>query len=115
MAREGLRTLVVGKKVLSEDQLSIFNVSLTTESFECMCIWHYNVLATYVAFLTDTLTIFSTCTQHHYKQAQLSVTDREVQSASVIDSLEENLELLCVTGVEDKLQVMSACIIQKIM
>lgn len=34
MAREGLRTLVVGKKVLSEDQLSIFNVSLTTVSFE---------------------------------------------------------------------------------
>lgn len=43
--------------------------------------------------------------QTHYKQAKLSVTERASQVAAVIEGLEENLELLCVTGVEDQLQV----------
>lgn len=43
--------------------------------------------------------------QSHYKQAKLSVSDRSSQVAAVIEGLEENLELLCVTGVEDQLQV----------
>ncbi|XP_064393299.1 probable phospholipid-transporting ATPase IIA isoform X2 [Halichondria panicea] len=66
MAREGLRTLVVGKRVLTEDQ--------------------------YASFET------------RYKQAKLSVTDRASQVAAVVGGLEENLELLCITGVEDQLQ-----------
>ena len=33
------------------------------------------------------------------------MTERASQVAAVIDGLEENLELLCITGVEDQLQV----------
>ena len=43
--------------------------------------------------------------QQNYTHAQLSVTDRSVQTNAVIESLEDNMELLCTTGVEDKLQV----------
>ncbi len=43
--------------------------------------------------------------QTRYKQAKLSVTDRASQVAAVVGGLEENLELLCITGVEDQLQV----------
>jgi len=66
MAREGLRTLVVGKRVLTEEQYTGFEA--------------------------------------RYKQAKLRVTDRATQVSAVVQSLEENLELLCVTGVEDQLQ-----------
>ena len=40
--------------------------------------------------------------QTRYKQAKLSVTDRASQVAAVVGGLEENLELLCITGVEDQ-------------
>ena len=43
--------------------------------------------------------------QARYRQAKLSVADRVGQVAAVVTSLEEDLELLCLTGVEDKLQV----------
>lgn len=66
MAREGLRTLVVGKKILTEEQYATFETS--------------------------------------YKQAQLSVSDRATEVRAVESSLQEGLELLCVTGVEDRLQ-----------
>lgn len=66
MAREGLRTLVVAKKVLTEEQ--------------------------YLDFET------------RYNAARLSITDRVTRVAAAIESLEQGLELLCVTGVEDRLQ-----------
>ena len=67
MAREGLRTLVVGRKKLSKQQ--------------------------YQDFAT------------RYKQASMSLQNRDSSMVRVIkDSLEHNLELLGVTGVEDKLQ-----------
>lgn len=67
MAREGLRTLVVGRRKLSPDQ--------------------YREFAT------------------RYKQASLSLHQRDASMARCIkDHLERNLELLGVTGVEDKLQ-----------
>ncbi|XP_038070478.1 probable phospholipid-transporting ATPase IIB [Patiria miniata] len=66
MAREGLRTLVVGKKVLTEDQYADF--------------------------------------EHRYHQAKLTIVDRTAKVAAVVESLERDLELLCLTGVEDKLQ-----------
>lgn len=66
MAREGLRTLVVAKKVLTEDQYNDFET--------------------------------------RYNAARLSVTDRIVKVAAVIESLEREMELLCLTGVEDRLQ-----------
>ncbi|XP_077982097.1 putative phospholipid-transporting ATPase IIB isoform X2 [Glandiceps talaboti] len=67
MAREGLRTLVVAKKRLSEDIYQDFET--------------------------------------RYNQAKLSVQDRASKVAAVEDSLERDMELLCVTGVEDRLQV----------
>nr|XP_006814167.1 PREDICTED: probable phospholipid-transporting ATPase IIB-like [Saccoglossus kowalevskii] len=67
MAREGLRTLVVAKKPLSDDQYHDFEM--------------------------------------RYNQAKLSIQDRAAKVAAIADSLEQDLELLCVTGVEDKLQV----------
>ena len=67
MAREGLRTLVVGRKKLSKQQYQEFSA--------------------------------------RYKQASMSLQNRDSSMARVIkDSLEHNLELLGVTGVEDKLQ-----------
>lgn len=67
MAREGLRTLVIGRKRLSPEQYQEFSGA--------------------------------------YKRASLSLDSRESQMAKVVaESLERNLELLGVTGVEDKLQ-----------
>ncbi|KAJ6649236.1 putative phospholipid-transporting ATPase IIB [Pseudolycoriella hygida] len=66
MAREGLRTLVVAKKTLTEDQYNDFET--------------------------------------RYNAARLSVTDRIIKVSAVIESLEREMELLCLTGVEDRLQ-----------
>jgi len=38
-----------------------------------------------------------------YHQAKMSVNERAAEVAAVVESLERDLELLCVTGVEDKL------------
>lgn len=40
--------------------------------------------------------------RHH--QAKMSVQDRSSKVQSVIESLERDMQLLCLTGVEDKLQ-----------
>ncbi|XP_023200332.1 probable phospholipid-transporting ATPase IIB isoform X3 [Xiphophorus maculatus] len=66
MAREGLRTLVVAKKCLSEEQYQDF--------------------------------------ESRYSQAKLSLLDRALKVAAVVESLEREMELLCLTGVEDQLQ-----------
>lgn len=67
MAREGLRTLVIGRKRLTNEQL---------KSFESA-----------------------------YQAAKISVTNRSEQMQRVVEAhLEKDLELLGVTGVEDKLQ-----------
>lgn len=67
MAREGFRTLVVAKKILTEDQYQDF--------------------------------------EHRYTQAKLNIADRASKVMDVQRTLEHDLELLCLTGVEDKLQV----------
>lgn len=46
----------------------------------------------------------STTLQARYVQAKLSVHDRSLKVATVIESLEMEMELLCLTGVEDQLQ-----------
>ncbi|XP_070194788.1 probable phospholipid-transporting ATPase IIB isoform X2 [Littorina saxatilis] len=66
MAREGLRTLVVAKKVLTEEQYQDF--------------------------------------ESRYNQAKLSLQDRSARVQGVVESLEREMELLCMTGVEDRLQ-----------
>uniref|UniRef100_A0A3P9PK23 Phospholipid-transporting ATPase n=1 Tax=Poecilia reticulata TaxID=8081 RepID=A0A3P9PK23_POERE len=66
MAREGLRTLVVAKKCLSEEQYQDF--------------------------------------ESRYSQAKLSLLDRTLKVAAAVESLEREMELLCLTGVEDQLQ-----------
>ncbi|XP_064522254.1 probable phospholipid-transporting ATPase IIB isoform X2 [Pseudopipra pipra] len=66
MAREGLRTLVVAKKSLTEEQYQDF--------------------------------------ESRYNQAKLSIHDRNLKVAAVVESLEREMELLCLTGVEDQLQ-----------
>lgn len=67
MAREGLRTLVVGRKKLTQQQHDAFAAA--------------------------------------YHEASLSLRDRDTKMASVVKShLEHDLELLGVTGVEDRLQ-----------
>lgn len=67
MAREGLRTLVIGRKKLSDKTLNEFT--------------------------------------KHYKEANLAMYDRETLLQKVVSTyLEKNLELLGLTGVEDKLQ-----------
>ena len=42
--------------------------------------------------------------QNRYHQAKMSVQDRNMKVQSVVESLERDMELLCMTGVEDKLQ-----------
>ncbi|XP_012644353.1 putative phospholipid-transporting ATPase IIB isoform X2 [Microcebus murinus] len=66
MAREGLRTLVVAKRSLTEEQYQDF--------------------------------------ESRYSQAKLSLHDRTLKVAAVVESLEREMELLCLTGVEDQLQ-----------
>ncbi|XP_053212313.1 probable phospholipid-transporting ATPase IIA [Panonychus citri] len=66
MARSGLRTLVVARKFLSEDQYADF--------------------------------------QLRYHQAKLCLHDRAARMSSVLATLEKDMELLCLTGVEDRLQ-----------
>ncbi|GFO25333.1 phospholipid-transporting ATPase [Plakobranchus ocellatus] len=66
MAREGLRTLVVAKKVLSEDQYQEF--------------------------------------ESRYQQAKISIQERNSKMQAVVEGLERDMELLCLTGVEDRLQ-----------
>lgn len=66
MAREGLRTLVVAKKNLTDIQYQDFET--------------------------------------RYNAAKCAVNDRPSRVAAVIESLEREMELLCVTGVEDRLQ-----------
>lgn len=49
--------------------------------------------------------VFVLCySQARYVQAKLSVHDRSLKVATVIESLEMEMELLCLTGVEDQLQ-----------
>lgn len=67
LAREGLRTLVFGQKVLPEEE--------------------------WLAF------------EERYQQAKADVEDRDRLVAEAIESIEVGLELLGLTGVEDKLQV----------
>lgn len=66
MAREGLRTLVFGKRNLTEQE--------------------------YQAFLK------------RYQDAKTTIKDRDANVRSAIESIENELELICLTGVEDKLQ-----------
>lgn len=44
------------------------------------------------------------CPQNRYNQAKLSIHDRTLKVAAVVESLEREMELLCLTGVEDQLQ-----------
>lgn len=66
MAKDGLRTLVVAKRVLTNDEYETF--------------------------------------EQDYTAARLCVTDRGARVQAAIESLECNMELLCLTGVEDCLQ-----------
>uniref|UniRef100_A0A672T996 Phospholipid-transporting ATPase n=1 Tax=Sinocyclocheilus grahami TaxID=75366 RepID=A0A672T996_SINGR len=51
-----------------------------------------------------TLSVQETNQWARYVQAKLSVHDRSLKVATVIESLEMEMELLCLTGVEDQLQ-----------
>ncbi|KAM0688399.1 putative aminophospholipid-translocase [Conglomerata obtusa] len=66
MAREGLRTLVIGRKILSKDEHEKFSIE--------------------------------------YNKANSSMEDRNSKISEVVKNLEDNLELLGLTGVEDRLQ-----------
>lgn len=44
------------------------------------------------------------CPQSRHAQARLSVHDRALKVAAAVESLERDMQLLCVTGVEDRLQ-----------
>lgn len=54
--------------------------------------------------LIPTTPILLITPQARYVQAKLSVHDRSLKVATVIESLEMEMELLCLTGVEDQLQ-----------
>lgn len=48
--------------------------------------------------------LFLISVQNRYNQAKLSIHDRTIKVAAVVESLEREMELLCLTGVEDQLQ-----------
>ena len=56
-----------------------------------------NVCNINISTLSDVL-------QNRYHQAKMAVTDRASRVAAVVEGLERDMELLCLTGVEDKLQ-----------
>ena len=85
LAREGLRTLVLGQRYLSEEQLANFQKK-------------------FVFFPKNPQKIFKKKTIR-LLQAQSALEDRETLVEKAINSLEKNLELIGLTGVEDKLQV----------
>lgn len=62
--------------------------------FYCSC---HRILSNSIYLLLHSL-------QARYVQAKLSVHDRSLKVATVIESLEMEMELLCLTGVEDQLQ-----------
>ena len=66
MARSGLRTLVVARRVLTHEQYTDFDM--------------------------------------RYTQAKLNMTNRQQRMNEVLATLEKDMELLCLTGVEDRLQ-----------
>lgn len=66
MARDGLRTLLFGKRIIPAEEYAVFT--------------------------------------ERYNQAKLSLSDRNSQMLAVQESLERDLELLGITGVEDLLQ-----------
>lgn len=66
MARSGLRTLVVARKILTHEQYTDFEL--------------------------------------RYTQAKLNMTNRQQRMNEVLATLEKDMELLCLTGVEDRLQ-----------
>lgn len=43
--------------------------------------------------------------EHQYHQAKMNVTNRKENMSNVVRKLETDLQLLCLTGVEDRLQV----------
>lgn len=156
MAREGLRTLVVAKRVLTEEQYQDFEVSgdphprppplggrpreralparargrwcgvrptcvrrLSARSLSRLhaspcaaSVWQCSISVPSThsgqgclhTWDTHTRTQPSLCPQSRYTQAKLSVHDRTLKVAAVVESLEREMQLLCVTGVEDRLQ-----------
>jgi phospholipid-translocating ATPase len=66
LAREGLRTLVFGRRRMSDEEYSHF--------------------------------------AHIYQEAKTTISNREEHVREAIDTIEANLELIGLTGVEDKLQ-----------
>lgn len=66
-----------------------------------------SILVFYEAILSFCINVsylISYILQARYIQAKLSVHDRSLKVATVIESLEMEMELLCLTGVEDQLQ-----------
>ncbi len=57
-----------------------------------------------IVFIRDLSLIKFFLVQARLNAARLSITDRNARVAAEIEKLEHEMELLCVTGVEDKLQ-----------
>ena len=55
-------------------------------------------------YLSPIHAFLSLSIQNRYNQAKLSIHDRGLKVAAVVESLEREMELLCLTGVEDQLQ-----------
>lgn len=55
-------------------------------------------------WLEITNKVHERCFSLRYNSARMSVSDRVSRVAAVVESLEREMELLCVTGVEDRLQ-----------
>ena len=66
-----------------------------------MDVFSTTTLRLYVTIVKTTVTYLC---QTRYHQAKMSVQDRAAKISAVVESLERDMTLLCLTGVEDKLQ-----------
>lgn len=115
MAREGLRTLVVAKRALTEEQYQDFEVS---QSRSPSALGHLPRVESLLPRVPGKGVspaqpgsrgrvhgvTRAPSLQSRYSQAKLSIHDRALKVAAVVESLEREMELLCLTGVEDQLQ-----------
>ena len=96
LAREGLRTLAFGRRILSQAEYDDFARRYVIRAAPTPTTARREPVS-------DRLSLVAARCSYH--EAKTSTVDRDQRVQEVEISIEENLELLGLTGVEDKLQV----------
>lgn len=97
MAREGLRTLVFASKPMLEAEYRAFTKRYPFPSL---------VPFYFIPPFCSSLHMYA----QRYNEARKSIHDRDTLVESAVQSIENDMDLLGLTGVEDKLQVSVSCV-----